>query len=164
MEMKQRQRTSYECVRSLLQIGGVVGVIALGSNVWAADDLDVPTKATQAGISGIDAKNMELLGWNDNQGRLAYQTTIQTQNTSEGQRVIAYVGNFNGRNLNPLTNTVEQSGTTIIDVTDPTNPVTVKHLPQTQGGGGSKMPRVCAGSDLPKGVKNHYYLLRDVGS
>jgi hypothetical protein len=142
-----------------LKIGASVGLLALGSSAWAANDLDVVSKATPGRT--IDAHNMELVGWNDNQGRLAYHMVIQNQLTADGQRVIAYVGNFSGRNLNPLTGVIENSGTTIIDVTDPTNPVTVKHLPQV---GGAKQARVCAGSQLPKGIKNHYYLLREVGS
>src|SRR5258708_38377388 len=64
--------------------------------------------------------------------------------------------------LNPMTGQIETNGTSIIDVTDPRAPVYLKHLPANNGG--ARMNRICAGSDLPKGVKNHYYLLRENGS
>src|SRR6185503_8987762 len=94
--MKEQQRNPYQCIRSALKIGATVGLVALGSSAWAANDLDVVSKATLGRT--IDAHNMELVGWNDNQGRLAYHMVIQNQLTADGQRVIAYVGNFSGRN------------------------------------------------------------------
>ncbi len=156
--MKQQQRKSHHCVRMALKVGAAAGLLALGTGAWAANDLDGVSKALG---TSIDAKNMELVGWNDNQGRLAYHMVIQNQLTTDGQRVVSYIGNFSGQNLNPQTGLIEASGTVIVDVTDPTNPVTVKHLPQN---GGAKQVRTCAGNVLPKGAKNHYYLLREVGS
>jgi hypothetical protein len=143
--MKMQQRKLYQCIRSALKIGGAAGVLALGSSAWAANDLDVTSRVTQAGIAGIDAKNMELLGWNDMQGRVIYQTTIHTHNTANGSRVIAYTGHFNAKMLNPMNGVVETNGVGIVDVTDPTNPIYLKHLPANNGG--SRMIKLCDGNE-----------------
>src|SRR5271169_5958950 len=58
-----------------------------------------------------ESKNMELVGWNDLQGRSAYQPTIHKQ----GARWIAYVGHHGGENLNALTGKKEINGTSVVD-------------------------------------------------
>src|SRR4249919_1698715 len=102
--MKEQHEQRDQRICTALKIGGTVALLALGSTAWAANDLDVVSKATRGRT--IDAHNMELVGWNDNQGRLAYHMVIQNQLTADGQRVIAYVGNFSGKNLNPLTGNI----------------------------------------------------------
>ena len=62
-----------------------------------------------------ESKNMELVGYNDLQGRSAYQPTIHHQ----GNRWIAYIGHHGGSAFNPLTGKMEDNGTSIVDVTDP---------------------------------------------
>ncbi len=110
-----------------------------------------------------DAQNMRLVGYNDLQGRSAYQPTIQHQ----GDRWIAYIGHHNGSAQNPLAGGEESNGTSIVDVTDPENPRYIYHLPGTDGDGDgeseAQMVRTCSGSDLPSGVNGSYYLLRAVG-
>jgi hypothetical protein len=71
-----------------------------------------------------EASNMHLVGFNDLQGRSAYQPTIHHQ----GNRWIAYIGHHGGTDavpkpINPLTGQLELSGTSIVDVTDPAHPV-----------------------------------------
>jgi hypothetical protein len=111
------------------------------------------------------ASNMELTGHSDLQARSAYQPTIQKQ----GNRWIAYVGHHGGEQMNPLTGKMEPNGTSIVDVTDPKNPKYLYHIPgepkaDTPGeSGGAQMARVCAGSDLPRGDRNKFYLLRTFG-
>ena len=63
-----------------------------------------------------EGKNMDLVGYNDLQGRSAYQPTIHKQ----GNRYIAYIGHHGGSAMNPLTGKMEDNGTSIVDVTDPT--------------------------------------------
>ena len=48
---------------------------------------------------GAEARDMELVGHDDLQGRSAYQPTIHKQ----GSRFIAYVGHHGGKARNPLT-------------------------------------------------------------
>jgi hypothetical protein len=107
------------------------------------------------------------VGFNDLQGRSAYQPTIHHQ----GNRWIAYIGHHGGTDavpkpINPLTGQLELSGTSIVDVTDPAHPVYLRHLPGQEGNyeaGGAQMTRVCDGKDLPKGDPSAVYLLRTFG-
>ncbi len=113
-----------------------------------------------------ESKNMELVGYNDLQGRSAYQPVIHKQ----GNRWIAYIGHHGGTALNPLTGQMEDSGTSIVDVTDPKNPKYLAHIPgdpRIPGpgeSGGAQMARVCDGSELPRADKNKVYLLRSRGT
>src|SRR4051794_9262326 len=114
-----------------------------------------------------EAQNMRLVGMNDLQARSAYQPTIHRQ----GDRFIAYVGHHGGtpevpKPLNPLTGQAEFNGTSIIDVTDPSKPKYLFHIPGVEGlgeAGGGQMARVCDGKSLPKGDANAVYLLRTFG-
>jgi hypothetical protein len=71
-----------------------------------------------AAQSQPESKNMDLVGYNDLQGRSAYQPTIHKQ----GNRWIAYIGHHGGSAMNSLTGKMEDNGTSIVDVTDPKNP------------------------------------------
>src|SRR5437899_1850105 len=109
------------------------------------------------------ASNMALLGHHDLQGRSAYQPVIHEQNG----RWIAYVGHHGGRAVNSLTGREEDSGTSIVDVTDPRKPRYLAHIPGEPGQaetGGAQMARVCSGKDLPKADKSKFYLLRSFGN
>src|SRR4249920_2316783 len=93
-----------------------------------------------------EAKDMRLVGMNDLQARSAYQPTIHKQ----GDRVIAYIGHHGGTPdvLKPLTGQAEFNGTSIVDVTDPSKPKYLFHIPGQQGNfeqGGAQMTRVCDG-------------------
>src|SRR5215475_12935378 len=105
---------------------------------------------------GAEARDMELVGHDDLQGRSAYQPTIHKQ----GGRFIAYVGHHGGKARNPLTGAEEDNGTSIVDVTDPARPRYLAHIPGAGGGseqGGAQMARVC---DRP----GKTYLLRTLGN
>lgn len=114
-----------------------------------------------------EASNMKLTGFNDLQGRSAYQPTIHRQ----GDRWIAYIGHHGGTEdvpapVNPLTGQAEPNGTSILDVTDPARPKYLRHLPGRPGkyeSGGAQMVRVCDGKSLPKGDPNAVYMLRTFG-
>lgn len=71
-----------------------------------------------------DLRDMRLVGFHNLQGRSAYQPVIHQQ---EG-RWIAYVGHHGGTpdkptKHNTLTGKDEYNGTSLLDVTDPANPV-----------------------------------------
>jgi hypothetical protein len=115
-----------------------------------------------------EAKDMELVGFDDLQARSAYQPVIQNQNG----RWIAYVGHHGGtaaspKPINPLTGEPEYNGTSIIDVTDPVHPKYLHHIPGEEGmdeSGGAQMARVCPGKGLPKADPDRFYLLRVFGN
>jgi hypothetical protein len=114
-----------------------------------------------------ELNNTRLVGFNDLQGRSAYQPTIHHQ----GDRWIAYIGHHGGTDalpqpVNPLTGRPEFNGTSIIDVTDPAHPKYLTHLPGQEGtyeAGGAQMVRICDGRLLPKGDRNAVYMLRTFG-
>src|ERR671934_132833 len=68
------------------------------------------------------AKNLRLVGFNDLQARSAYQPTIHKQ----GDRYIAYIGHHGAsyvpKPMNAISGQGEFNGTSIVDVTDPTQP------------------------------------------
>lgn len=136
---------------------GISLLVAAGA-AWAANDLDTPAARGTVHKNGADTYNMEWLGHDDLQGRTVYQTTVHTQ----GNRVIAYVGHFNGQMLNPITGVTEINGTSIVDVTDPRNPSYLKHLVASHGG--ARMAKLCDGSELPHGIPGKTYLLRENGA
>jgi hypothetical protein len=109
------------------------------------------------------ASNMALVGMHDLQARSAYQPVVRQQ----GERWIAYIGHHGGRKRNPLSGRDEDSGTSILDVTDPKNPRYLAHIPGEPGlaeQGGAQMVRACNGRDLPKGDPSKTYLLRTYGN
>jgi hypothetical protein len=106
-----------------------------------------------------EALDMALVGYHDLQGRSAYQPLVHAQ----GGRWIAYVGLHGGQLPNALSGATEQSGTAILDVTDPRWPKLLAHIPG-EPGGGAQMVRVCDGSELPRADKGKVYLLRTLGN
>ena len=117
-----------------------------------------------------ERKNINRLGHTDLQGRSSYQpSAIQYPDG----RWILFAGLHNtipilaggcpaGTLPNPLNgNACEASGTMIIDVTDPANPVEKFHIPATPGGQ-STMVRACLGSVLPGGQAGKVYIIRGV--
>jgi len=131
----------------------------------AAALLALPAAAQQQRVGDQpEALNMRLVGYNDLQARSAYQPVIQKQ----GDRFILYVGHHGGtrdipKPMNPLTGQAEFNGTSIVDVSDPTKPRYLKHIPAGEGlgeVGGAQMVRTCAGKDLPEGDLSKFYLLR----
>ena len=110
-----------------------------------------------AGTGAAEAKDMALVGYHDLQARSAYQPVVREQNG----RWIAYIGHHGGtekvaKPVNPLTGKPEFNGTSVLDVTDRRAPRYLAHIPGEEGqgeSGGAQMVRVCAGKDLPKGIR-----------
>jgi hypothetical protein len=134
--------------------------------VWSALAATASAQSPKIG-DPPEAKDMRLVGMDDLQARSAYQPTIHKQ----GDRYVAYIGHHGGtpavpKPVNPLTNQAEFNGTSIVDVTDPSKPKYLFHIPGQEGNfeaGGAQMTRVCDGKSLPKGDPNAVYLLRTFG-
>ncbi|HEY6340859.1 MAG TPA: hypothetical protein VIY49_05155 [Bryobacteraceae bacterium] len=148
--------------RTLAIVCGLLSGVFAGLMAGKAQEQARGTAQTRA-----QASNMELIGYNDLQARSAYQPVIQKQ----GDRWIAYVGHHAGVQPNPLTGQDESNGTSIVDVTDPSHPKYIAHIPaepiKPGGGGdagGAQMVRVCPGSLLPRADKARFYLLRSLGN
>ena len=125
--------------------------------------------ATATAPANTNAHNMRLVGTNDLQARSAYQPVVHAY----GDRRILFVGHHEGRAVNPNTGEVEENGMSIVDVTDPSAPVYLRHVPAngdasirtTYGSlaSGSKHIQICDGSVLPNGDPNRVYLTRTNG-
>src|ERR671936_2383771 len=90
-----------------------------------------------------EQKNMRRVGHVDLQGRPSYQPNVIVY--PDG-RTIAFAGTHGGSKPNPLNgNVVEQNGTMIIDVTNPSRPVEKFHIPVPVAGGQAQMARMCLG-------------------
>ena len=117
-----------------------------------------PDTDTQYSGHPEESSNMSLLGHHDLQGRSAYQPVIERQ----GEQWVAYIGLMGGQAKNEMTGNVEWSGTLLVDVTDPSHPLTLSHIPgsdaeTSRGGSGAQMSRVCT-------MHGKTYLLRSYGN
>ncbi|HZZ93952.1 MAG TPA: hypothetical protein VFE23_15430 [Usitatibacter sp.] len=142
----------------------VLGVALAAALPWMTPSLAASTDNNRAYVpTQPDASNMKLVGFHDLQGRSAYQPIAEQQ----GNRWIAYVGHHGGSALNPLTGQVESNGTSIVDVTDPSHPVYLHHIPGPAGAGeagGAQMVRMCPGQTGVLGQTGKFYLLRTKGT
>src|SRR5690242_7761034 len=124
----------------------------IGTSVLADDP-----RISQSG----EQRNMRRVGHVDLQGRPSYQPNVIV--FPDG-RTILFVGTHGGSRPNTLRpgNPVEENGTMIVDVTDPSRPVEKFHIPVPVAGGQAQMARMCLGTDLPGGAPGHVYLLRNI--
>lgn len=114
--------------------------------------------AAPASADEARANGLELVGSDPLQSRSAYQPHVHRY--PDG-RYILFVGHHAGQALDPQSGEIVQNGTSILDVTDPENPVYLRHLPGVRG---AQMAATCNGSDLPGGDPDRVYLLRANGS
>ena len=113
-----------------------VGIILFSGITYLTAHAD-----SQKSANANEHKNMQLVGFNDLQGRSAYQPTIH--HYADG-RYVAFVGHHGG--TSPTVGGV--NGTSIVDVTDPSRPVYLHHILGGAGSGeagGAQMVRVCDG-------------------
>jgi hypothetical protein len=154
-------------------------VIGLGSLAIACELANFFFATPVMGQQEAEQSNMRLVGYNDLQGRASYMPIIKKQ----GNRWIAYIGAQDGKppEFNPLTGRLEPGGTSVVDVTDPSNPKFLAHIPgemdrtdkvPTQEAigkataldvGGSQYMRVCTGQELPHADPKTVYMLRAFG-
>ncbi len=79
--------------------------------------------------SSGEKQHMKLVGYNDLQGRESLQVTTKGDWVYVGHHPRPWSSsNQVARHVNPLTGDPEDNGTTIIDISDPANPVTVAHI------------------------------------
>jgi hypothetical protein len=118
----------------------------------------VPVEPEQPDLS---AHNMALVGYHDLQARSAYQPIVHTYD--DGRRIL-FVGLHAGSTMNDMTGEVEVNGLAILDVTDPTTPQLLRHLPpHNPDADGTQHVQLCNGSDLPNGDPNRVYAVRTDG-
>ena len=133
--------------------GAAVAVMALAAGSALGHD---DRGASQSG----EQKDMRRVGHTDLQGRPSYHPTFIKY--PDG-RVIAFAGTHGGTKPNPLKGgVVQDNGTIIVDVTDPSRPVEKFHIPAPAAGAQTQSNRACLGSDLPGGIPGRVYMMRNV--
>jgi hypothetical protein len=140
--------------------GPHVPVVTLNESQEGAAGLPALEVPPPNGFDHQSIWNMQVVGFNDNQGRASSDDGwIENQNG----RYILYVADSPGSALNPMNGTVEPNGTSLIDVTNPRHPVFLHHIPAPNSG--STHVAVCRGATLP-GIKDasKFYLIRHDGS
>jgi len=141
--------------------GPNVPVISLNESQEGAAGLPLLPVPRPNGWNEESIWNMEVVGSNDNQGR---PSSDDGWIEDENGRYILYMTDSPGSGYNPLTGKTELNGTSLIDVTNPRNPVFLYHIPTTAGSGGSTHVAVCASDTLHNTSGHHWYLLRHDGS
>lgn len=143
------------------------GVVAGASLLLAACGPQDPAAngamqaSAEAGSAAMpESHNLRLVGYDDLQGRAAYQPILHRY----GDRIIFFVGHHAGEQMNPLTAQPEKNGMSVLDVSDPAHPVYLKHVPPTgDEANGTQHVQVCDGSALPNGDPTKVYLVRTNG-
>ncbi len=139
---------------SVLAIAATLSASAVQAQPANKDEIQKGYESTPE-----SSHNAKLQGWVSLQSRSAYKGHVQKQ----GDRYIAYIGHHSfdqsgsgddenaGLVMNPMTGKEEPNGTSIVDVTDPKNPVYLHHLPAHDGERQARNVNTCAGDDLPNG-------------
>ncbi len=145
------------CVdRQRLRQAGILAFSFVLASPWAASQ------------TTAEAENMALLAHHPLDGRPSYQPMPHRY----GDRWILFAGHHAGEAVNSLNGKLEGNGTSVLDVTDPRNPVYLAHIaapPWAEHGSmslgtGAQHVQVCNGTDLPDGDPNKVYLLRSLGN
>src|SRR5262245_62790797 len=78
-----------------------------------------------------DAQNVRLVGYNDLQGRTALVVTTKSDPMNGNWVYVGHHESFrDGKPLpNPITGKMEFNGTSILEISDPSNPKLVWHIP-----------------------------------
>lgn len=142
--------------------GAGLGVLALVTACEGAQFSEARVQEPTGAVAAVEAPavNMRLVGTNDLQGRPAYQPVIRQWRG----RWLLFAGHHKGEELNPMSGEVEANGLSILDITDPTAPIYLRHLAATGDGiSDTRQLQVCAGSELPGGDAERLYLLRTNG-
>jgi hypothetical protein len=131
----------------------------------AASDAGAAAAVGSPGASPIPGDypsvvDTRLVGRHDLQARSAYQPIVHRY----GDRRILFVGHHAGEAPNPLTGALERNGLSILDVTDPSAPQYLAHVPPTgPEASGTQHVQVCDGSALPRADRAKVYAIRTNG-
>ena len=147
------------------QIGPVsrlFGVLCIAVVAGCGPQPDGTAGGTPAAVAADapESLNMRLVGYHDLQTRSAYQPVVHAY----GERHILFVGQHAGEALNPRTGLMEVNGLSILDVTEPSQPTLLRHLPPTGlEASGAQHVQVCDGDILPGGEPGRVYMIRTNG-
>lgn len=98
----------------------------------ASADAPPPAGADDGDPMSDGSWNVRLVGYNDLQGRESLQLTARYEGENGDWLYVGHQPNVREGEeplLNPITGEKEINGTSLIDISDPTNPTTVWHIP-----------------------------------
>ena len=126
-----------------------------------AEDVGARVDSATPPESPLAPHDLRLVGQNDLQARSAYQPVVHAY----GARRVLFVGHHAGEALNPATGYMEKNGLSILDVTDPSAPQFLAHMPPTGAeASGTQHVQVCDGSALPSADDSKVYAIRTNGA
>jgi hypothetical protein len=110
----------------MVTLGFVFSISAAGCSPRAA-----PAAAAPADEYAEAAQNVRLVGYNDLQGRTALVTTTKSDPRNGNWVYIGHHDAFHDEKpiLNPITGKMEFNGTSILEISDPSQPKYVWHIP-----------------------------------
>ena len=109
-----------------------------------------------------EASNVRLVGYHDLQGRQALQVTTRSDSANGNWVYIGHVPNTRTRNatLNPITGRNEWNGTSLLDISDPSIPELVWHIPN-DGNANSRSVSVVYDYGFDSAPPGRDYLIRN---
>jgi len=109
-----------------------------------------------------EASNVRLVGYHDLQGRQALQVTTRSDSANGNWVYIGHVPNTRTRNatLNPITGRNEWNGTSLLDISDPSSPEFVWHIPN-DGNANSRSVSVVYDYGFDSAPPGRDYLIRN---
>lgn len=109
-----------------------------------------------------EASNVRLVGYHDLQGRQALQVTTRSDSANGNWVYIGHVPNTRTRNatLNPITGRNEWNGTSLLDISDPSSPELVWHIPN-DGNANSRSVSVVYDYGFDSAPPGRDYLIRN---
>ncbi|MGE0450266.1 MAG: LVIVD repeat-containing protein [Vicinamibacterales bacterium] len=145
------------------RIGSVVllALFAACAAITACTAVDgtPPAAAAAAAPADQDAANVELVGYNDMQGRYALQVTAKSDPANGNWLYVGNVASAGAKEglFNPITRRREWNGTSILDISDPAHPRYVWHIPNDAAATSRSVSVV-----YDVGAEKHDYLVRSV--
>jgi len=119
-----------------------------------------PAAAAPTSSAMPESRNMRLLGLHELQGRSSYMPLVHAY----GDRRILFVGHHRGEAMNSQTGEMETNGMSILDVTDPTQPELLRHLPPKGAARFTQHVQVCDGSALPDADDDRVFAIATNGN
>lgn len=137
----------------------IIAALAMGCGTTGPVSSEAETPSNEV----VDeSQNVEFVGHHDLQGRESLQVTAKGDDANGDWMYVGHVDNtWDGtQRYNPITDQMEWNGTSILDVSDPTNPELVWHIPNAVNAN-SRSTSVVYDYDLDSNPSGRDYLIRN---
>jgi hypothetical protein len=128
-----------------VRLGKLLLIAVFSTCVMGCSSPSSPPSEEPDSQGGVESENVRLVGYNDLQGRESLMVVTRSDATNGDW---AYVGHhesyYDGlERMNPITDRMEWSGTSILDISDPANPRLVWHIPNEVNSNSRSVSVVC---------------------